>query len=155
MPKASSSFTLLDYSEEKSNVTIYNGAITAVSLPLFLTAFGNMKASIDLITRGTVHKESWQGDSTILSQISPTDDAAHRENKWLVRYQGNISKKVFTLTIPTADQSGKLLPKSDKANLAIEPFLTFVTRFNGFARTPDSDLEGVTLLDVTYVGRNL
>lgn len=155
MAKANSQFTLLDYSNEKANTTIYNGAITAVSLPGFLTELGNMRSSIDAITRGTLQKESWTGDVTVLSQIPPTDEDAHRETKWLVRYRGNTSQKIFTLTIPTADPNGKLLPQSDKANLTIEPFLTFVTRFNAFARTPDSDLENVTILDVTYVGRNL
>jgi len=99
-------FTLLDNSDEKSNVTIYHGAITPTSLAGFLTQFGAVRAAIDAITLGTMHKEMWVGDNTILSQVRPTSEFAQREVKWLVRYRGNTSNKVYTLTIPTANQGG-------------------------------------------------
>ncbi|MFQ3647752.1 MAG: hypothetical protein SNJ80_12550 [Anaerolinea sp.] len=150
-----SMFTLLDASNEKSNVTIYNGAITATSLPGFLTQFGAVRSAIDAITLGTIHKEAWIGDSTVLSQTLPTNAFAQRELKWLVRYRGNTSNKIFTLTIPTADPAGRLVAGTDRADLTNPQIQTFITEFQNFARTPDDDTETVTVLDITLVGRNI
>lgn len=150
-----SMFTLLDASGEKSNTTIYNGAITPTSLAGFLTEFGQLRDAIDDITLGVIHKEAWIGDNTLLSQVLPTNAFAQREIKWLVRYRGNTSKKIFTLTIPTADPTGRLVPGTDRADLTNPQMQTFVSRFEGFARTPDSDQETVTVMDITLVGRNI
>lgn len=148
-------FTLLDASGEKSNTTVYNGAITPASLAGFLTEFGQLRDAIDAITLGTIHKEAWVGDSTVLSQTLPTNQFAQRELKWLVRYRGNTSNKIFTLTIPTADPTGRLVAGTDRADLTNAQIANFVTEFQGFARTPDSDTETVTVLDITLVGRNI
>jgi hypothetical protein len=148
-------FTMLDASGEKSSATIYNGAITQVSLAGFLTAFGNLRNAIDAITLGTIHKELWVGDSTVLSQVAPTNEFAQRELKWLVRYRGNLTNKIFTLTIPTADPVGRLVAGTDRADLTNAQIQAFVNEFHGFARTPDSDQETVTVLDITLVGRNI
>lgn len=148
-------FTMLDASGEKSNTTIYNGAITPTSLAGFLSAFGALRNAIDAITLGTIHKEAWVGDSTILSQTLPSNQFAQRELKWLVRYRGNTSNKIFTLTIPTADPQGRLVAGTDRADLTNPQIQAFVNEFQGFARTPDSDQETVTVLDITLVGRNI
>lgn len=148
-------FTILDASGEKSNVTIYNGPITAANLPGFLTSFGAMRNAISAITLGTMHKEVWVGDSTILSQTLPTNQFAQRELKWLVRYKGNTSNKIFTLTIPTADPQGRLIGGTDRADLTNAQIQSFVNQFESFARTPDSDTENVTVLDIVLVGRNI
>ena len=150
-----STFTLLDFSGEKSAVTINNGAITSVSLPGFLTEFGQMRTAIDDITAGTLHKEAWVGDNTVLSNTRPANVFAQRELKWLVRYQGNTSQKVFTLELPTADPTGRLVAGTDLADIANAEVAAFITRFNSFARTPDDDTETVTFLEMRLVGRNI
>jgi len=148
-------FTQLDYSGEKSATTIYNGAITALSIGGFLTEFGQMRTTIDNITLGTPHAEQWVGDKTVLSNDLPTNPFAQRELKWLVRYKGNTTQKIFTLEIPCADPTGRLVAGTDKADLTEASMAAFVTRFQSFARTPDSDVETVTVLDVFLVGRNI
>ena len=148
-------FTLLDNSDEKSNVTIYHGAITPTSLAGFLAQFGAVRNAIDAITLGTMHKEMWVGDNTTLSQVRPTSEFAQREVKWLVRYRGNTSNKIYTLTIPTADPAGRMVAGTDQANLTNPQIQTFITEFQGFARTPDDDQENVTVLDIRLVGRNI
>lgn len=146
---------LKDFSREDSSVKMYNGAITPVSLPGFLTEFGQMRTAIDDITLGTVVEETWVGDKTDISNIAPTNVFAQREMKWLVTYEDDVSKNVHYLTIPTADPTGRLIAGTDKANLAEAAMAAFVTRFNSFARSPESDQNTVTLLDVELVGRNL
>lgn len=150
-----SNFTLLDFSNESSGVRMYNGAITAASIAGFLTAFGGMRTALEGITLGTMKQEQWIGDTTLLSNTPPTNVFAQRESKWLVRYQGNTTQKIHNLEIPTADPTGRLIAGTDKADLTEANMAAWVTAFEAFARTPDSDIETVTVLDVTLVGRNL
>lgn len=150
-------FTLLDYSNEKSGMSFYAGDITAVSLPGFLTEFGALRTAVEGITAGTMAKEEWVGDRTILSNTPPASAQAQRELKWLVTYQGDTSQKLFQMEIPTADLgvAGILVPGTDLADLSQTQMAAFVTAFEQIARTPDSDLETVTVISIRFVGRNL
>lgn len=149
-----SNFTFLDYSNEKSVVSMYNGEITALTIAGFLTAFGGMRTVLEGITLGVVHQESWVGDQTLLSNDPPTNVFAQRELKWLVTYRGDTSNKIFNLTIPTADPTGRLVAGTDLANLANTEMAAFVTAFEAFAKTPDDDSEGVEVLEIRLIGRN-
>lgn len=149
-------FQFRDWGKELSTVKIYNGAITAVSIAGFLTAFGAMRAAIEGITLGVASQEGWVGDSTILSAALPASQAAQRESKWLVRYHNTVTNKPHTLEIPTADLVGvTLLAGSDFADLTVAPMSTFVSNFNSFARGPDSDVDAVVVDSVQFVGRNI
>lgn len=149
-------FQLLDYSDERSTTTIHVGAITAVSIAGFLTDFGALKTAIEGITLGVVSQESWVGDRTALSNTPPADAEAQREKKWLVRYTGDTSGKVYTLEIATAELGGgHLLPMSDFADLTETDMAAFVTAFEAIARTPDDDTETVTVQSIQFVGRSL
>lgn len=150
-----SQYTLKDFSDENSSVEVYNGAITAVSIAGFLTSFGNLRDAIDTITLGEMHKEQWIGDTTVLSNDIPTNAFAQRELKWLVSYKGNTTNKKFTVEIPTADPTDRLVPGTDLADLTNTDIADFVTAFEAHCRTPDSDTENVTVLKMTLVGRNL
>lgn len=148
-------FTIRDYSGEQSTVNVYNGAITPASLPGFLTQFGALKSAIDAITLGVIAKEVWVGDDTTLSSGFPSNPFAQRELKWLVRYTGQTNGGIYTVTIPTADPTGRLLPNSDFADLTQTDMAALVTAFEAIARTPLSDTENVQVLSIELVGRNL
>jgi hypothetical protein len=148
-------FTQLDFSEEKASTKIYNGAITSTSIAGFITEFGQMRDTIAAITLGTMTQEQWVGDITTLSQIAPTNEFSQRETKWKVNYVGDTSNKKFFVTLPCADPVGRMIAGTDKADLTETAMAAFVTRFNSFARTPDSDLETVTITSIQLVGRNL
>lgn len=148
-------FTVLDFSGEKSPASIPAGPITALSIAGFLTEFGQMRAAIDGITLGAIHKEMWVGDDTVLTNVLPTNAFAQRELKWLVRYRGNTSQKIFTLELPTADPTGRLIAGTDRMDLTETAAAAFVTRFNSFTRSPEDPNEAVTLMEVILVGRNI
>lgn len=150
-----SEFTLLDYSNEKSRVTVYNGAITSASIAGFLTQFGALRTAIEGITLGVVQQEAWVGDRTVISNTPPPNEFAQRELKWMVTYTGDTSNKVFQVTVPTADATGNLVPGTDLADLTTTAMAAFVTAFEAIARTPDSDLETVTIQSIRLVGRNI
>lgn len=150
-------FKIRDYSNETSTVKFYNGAITGASIAGYLTDFGNLRTAVQGITAGIVASESWVGDNTVLSQAAPATPVAQRENKWLVTYEGDTSKKLYQMTVPAADitNAALFLPNSDDADLAAPAMAAFVTAFETIARTPDSDTETVTVKSIRYVGRNL
>lgn len=146
-------FTMMDHEEEKSPATIYAGDITAVSLPGFLTDFGALRTAIEGITIGVVHKESWTGDETILSNTPPANGFAQRESKWLVRYRDDVTEEVYRMEIGTADLS--LLPAGEEfLDITAGAGLAFRTAFETIARTPESSSNTVTVISVQHVGRN-
>lgn len=146
-------FSVLDYSEEKSTWSFNVGAITAISIGGFLTAFGNLRTSLSNIITGTVQKEKIVMDDTVLSNVPPVDSNSQVELKFLLSYEGDTTKKVFHSEIPTPDTS-KIIPGTDEVDMTDTDIIDFVTDFEGIARTPDSDLETVTVLGMHLVGRN-
>lgn len=161
------SFSMLDYSGEKSTMQIQTGAITATSLPGTLTAVGNIRVAIEGITLGTVSNEQLMVFSTPLGSTPPASVDAQRERKWLVVYEDTTEffdpgvnaipnagyRKKFTLEIPTADYTGRLLPGTDLADQDNPEIQAFVSEFEALARSPYGG--GVNVLSISAVGRNL
>src|SRR5574338_969571 len=81
------SFSLLDYSREKSSFSITTGDVTAVSLPGLLTEVGELRSAIDGITLGTVSDEALRAFNTNLSNATPSSPLAQVETCWLVTYE--------------------------------------------------------------------
>lgn len=146
--------SVLDYSEETSYTNFSIGAITAVSIAGFLTQFGDWKTALGNIILGTVSKDRWVGDATDLSNTPPVSANAQIELKWLVSYEGATTKKRFRQELPTADPS-KCIAGTDKADLTDTDIAAYVTAFETVAKSPDDDTEGVNVLDITLVGRNV
>lgn len=159
------SFTMLDNNGEKSNMGIFTGEITAVSLPGTLTAVGTLRGAIEGITLGTVHKEALSVFDTTLSNVRPASKFAQREIKWLVTYEDVTAHfddpvdaipnegygKTFTVEIATADLA--LLPDgSDQLDISTGAPATFVSAFEDIARSPYGG--AVNVLRIKHVGRN-
>lgn len=146
--------SILDYSEESSGTSFSIGAITALSLPGFLSQFGDWKTALGNIVLGTVSKDRWVGDATDISNTPPATPNAQIELKWLVSYEGASTKKKFRQELPTADPS-KCIAGTDKADLTDADIAAYVTAFEAVAKSPDNDTEGVNVLDISLVGRNV
>lgn len=161
-------YSMLDYSREKSAFSIITGDVTAVSLPGLLTEIGALRAGIEGITLGVVSDEGLRAFLTNLSNTPPTSPLAQVESAWLVQYEDTTAffddpvnaipnegfGKIFTLTIPTAElaTSGRLAPNSDDAVLTETGMAAFVTAFENTARSPYGG--EVNVVKITHVGRN-
>lgn len=154
MAKHYAGVTVLDYSEEKSGTSFSIGAITAVSIAGFLSQFGAWKTALGNIILGTVSKDRWVGDATDISNTPPGSPTAQIELKWLVTYEGASTKKKFRQELPTADPS-KTIAGTDLADLTDTDVAAYVTAFEAVAKSPDDDTEGVNVLDMRLVGRNV
>lgn len=150
-------FTMKDYSDEETPITIFHGSITAGTLPGFLTEFGQMRDAIDAITLGTIKKEKWVGDDTQLSDARPAAPAAQRENKWLVFYRDVVTNKTHRCEIGTADVgtagAPRIIAGTDLADLTNTEMAAFKTRFESFARSEAGN--NVVITKIQKVGRNI
>lgn len=153
-------WSVLDYSDEKSPIKLFNGAVTATSISGFVTDIGTLRGLFAAAILGTISTEMWVGDKTLVSSTRPTDPDAQRERKGLVTYTGNTTGKKFTFTIPTirtktSGGASLIVPGTDLFNLTLAPLAALVTGIQGFARTPDDDQETVTVQSIRLVGRNI
>lgn len=146
-------FSMLDYSGESSNVSFYFGAITAVSLPGFLTQFGALRNALDNITIGTIKSEKWVGDETVLDNIPPSNSAAQVELAFLVIYEATEGGKRYRVHAPTANPS-KVIPGTDIVDMADAEVQAFVTAFEAIVVPKDDDEGFVTVLKMLLVGRD-
>lgn len=148
-------FSFVDVANQSSSYSFYNGPITAVSLPGYLTQFGALRDATDAISLCTISDEKWVGDETSLSNVLPTDAYARREIKLSVTYQGNTSGKLFHVTVPgpdlaNLDWTGETVNIADGGIMA-----AWVTAFEDVAKSPNDDTEDVTVISARIVGRNL
>lgn len=91
-----------DYSGETKSIRMYAGEITAVSLPGFLAAFGDLQNALDAVTLGVRSAQSW-GEETVVSNLRPTEKDAQIETEMLVRLRGATSEAPWSFRIPTVD----------------------------------------------------
>jgi len=156
-PKSSYSQTRLDFSSEKSNWSINTVDLTAANVVAQLALIATLKTTVDAIvlTQPVADKVVYTGSGTG-SGTPPTDPLAQRENKWLVRYVGDATFKVFSVEIPGADLT-KLTtsPQTDFADLTDPDIAAFVTAFEAVVRSPDDPTETVTVRNIQFVGRRL
>lgn len=159
-------FTLIDHNREQGRVSLNTGNVTAVSLPGLLTEVGALRTAIEGITLGVVGKESLMVFDTQLANDPPSDELAQVESVWIVTYEDATAffddpvnaipnagyRKKFTLTIPTADISGRRLPNSDEADMSDSGIAAFVTAFENTARSPYGG--EVNVLKIVAGGRN-
>ena len=148
------SASVLDYSEETSSFNFKIGAITALNIAGVLSEIGNWRNALNNIIVGVLKQDTIILDRNNYTNTPPIDANAQIEMKWLLSYEGNTSKKKFRTEIPTADTS-KLVPGTDKANLTNVDIAAYITAFEQLAKSPDNDAEGVNVLDMRLVGRNV
>ena len=146
-------FVLLDYSEKASTMKFHFGAITAVSIGGFLTQFGALRTALEGITLGTVTKERWVGDSTVLDNTPPTDFNAVRELAWLVEYEAETETwGLHTCRIATPD-TAKTYPGRDIADYTDPDIVAFITAFEALVVDPISG-ENVIVNEMFLIGQN-
>jgi len=144
-----------DFTKEKSTLTVYSADLTAANFAAQETARNALYAAITNLQIATLNHNSY-GNQVIGVSTPPINPLSQRENKWLVRYVGFSSGKIFQMEIPCAELTAlHLLGNSDEADFTDVDWAAFGSAFQTFARTPDDPTETVTLLDAHFVGRNL
>jgi len=150
----STNFQITDYSNEKSNFGVNSTVLTAGNFAAQQTLAAALAAAIDDLTIGELTKQI-AIVPVIDTPAIATDPYAQRELKWLVRYQGDSSGKMFSIEIAAPDITGNVVPNSDVADITSTDWAAFVTAFEAYAKSPDDVAETVTVIDARVVGRNI
>lgn len=157
MAKHITEISLLDRTNERSPVRIHNGPVTALTIGGFLTQFGAFRDAIDAITLGAIAQEMWIGDLTTLAATPPTDNFAQREIKLLIVYEDVVTHKKYTFTIPTIDLDQVTFTPGgkDAVQVTAGAVQNVIDTFEALGKSPDNDANGVNVLSMRVVGRNI
>lgn len=143
-----------DYSDEKSSWGVAIVTLTAANVAAQQTLLDALTTATDGIVLTSSVKEETVYKRTPHAGAQPTDSAAQRENKWLVRYVGDATFKKFQVEIPGADLSLlSTAPQTDFADLDGAEMAAFVTAFEAVVRSPNDPTETVTVSSIQFVGR--
>jgi len=152
--------SFLDETDEVGSFTVYNDAVTAVSIAGYLTQLTDFRAKTNALTLGTNLRNVWVGDADDNARDLPGNNYAQRENKLRVMYQGVTSGKDFEISIPTIDLAlltfipgGKDYVQFSGAGVNVA-ITNWVTSFEAIASSPDDPAENVVVTKMQYVGRN-
>lgn len=149
-------FALMDYSESVASFRVYFGAITAVSLPGFITQFGALRNALDNITLGTICKERWVGDETILDNVPPSNPMAQRELKWLCYLENLTHGNYFEFTIPCPDLSLTVVyNKVQVVDSTLPEVQAFFTAVENIVADPVYGDVDCHIIEMQVIGRNL
>lgn len=147
-------FTINDFSNEKSNFGVTSITANAGNLAAQQTAAAALAGAVDDLTIGELVKQTMS--LVILDTPAiPTSPYAQRELKWLVTYVGDSSGKEFQVEIAAPDLTDNTVGNSDVADLASTDWAAFVTAFESYVRSPDNGTETVTVIRANVVGRNI
>lgn len=144
-----------DFSRETSTTTVFIPALTALTISTILPELTTYEGALDAITLGVASQSKIILDITPLSADAPTNVFAQRELKWLVHYHAATTGKKFTLEIPTADPTGRLLAGTDLMDLTEVAAANWKSQFEVIAVSPDDDTDQCVVDYVELVGRNL
>jgi len=140
-----------EYSPFKVPINNLTGANYATNLGL-ITALQN---ALLAITLGNIASRAIAAEQTDINDTAVANQFAQRELKALVVYEGDTSGIKYTIEIPTFDPTGRMIAGTDLIDLTDTEVAAFVAAFEAIARTPNSDTETVTVLEMRLVGRNV
>lgn len=153
MSTSSGSVSMLDYSNEKSNVKFRIDQVTAGNYTAQATAVSDLQVAIGGITLGTIASRILTAEETFISRTPPSDKAAQRESKWLVRSEDAVTHEILRHEIPTADAS---LLSSNSDLITVFPtgvLANFKTAWEAVVVSKAGN--AVTLLSLEFVGKRL
>jgi hypothetical protein len=147
---ANVSFTIADYSDERSTVSVPIGAITVLGLPGLLTQIGAMRAAVEGLSSGIVQRESW-GETSKLTNVLPASQSAQRESKILVVYEDTVTFDLYRAEIPCRDDSAiTLITNTDEIDMSAGAALAFKTAFDAMAQ---QNGHSCRVLSMSVIGR--
>jgi hypothetical protein len=88
-----------------SSVSVHTPALNAGNIAAQETLRAAFEAAVDAVTLGNPGSEQWTATATQVAKNPSADEAAHRENKWLVSFVDDVTGLGGSYTIPCSDLS--------------------------------------------------
>ena len=139
-------WSIVDYSKERTSTSFYiadNDDGTAKSA---------LQTAVQAGTNGVIQKST---DSVImrLANTYPTNPDAQRERAIEIKYQDNVTLKVYRASIPCPDFSAwDFNTNSDVVNMALAPASTIKTAIEASAKSELGN--AVTVIEMRGIGRS-
>jgi len=147
------SVSMLDYSNERSTVKVRIDQVTAGNYTAQAAAVSALATAIGGITLGNIASRILTAEETFVTRTPPTDPAAQRETKWLVRSEDTVTHEIVRHEIPTAN-TALLTAGSDFVNVFPTGVLAdFKTAWE--AAVVSKMGNPVTLISLELVGKRL
>lgn len=154
MATAKYGLTYMDYDEELSTTKWNMAQLTPVTVLTIGATVAALRAVIAGISGATLKSERFEQFDNEMSNVPPSNQFYQRETKWLVKYQDNVTLKLFRTEIPCANLT--LLGAHQEfldITTALSPGLLFKTEFE--ADVVSEDGNPITVISVQAVGRDL
>lgn len=149
-----------DKTGEVSSFTVFNDAITAASLPGYLTQLTDFRAKTEALLIGFNSRNTWVGDADDNGADLPASNYAQRENKLRVVYKDVVTNEEFEITLPTIDLNLLTFIPGAKdyvqfSGAGVNAAVTqWVTAFEALASSPTDGTHNVVVIKMQFVGRN-
>lgn len=138
---------------ETGSMSIAISTLSAANYAAKSALVDALRTALDAISLGVPQKHETVFSRVVTSANPAPSNLAQRENKYLIRYHGNVTSKKFRASVPAADLS--LLPNHEEfLDLTATEGLAVKTAFEAIAVSPDNDGEAVTVDSIQFVGRN-
>jgi len=137
---------------EHASMQVAITTLNAGNLAAQTTLVSNLKTALLAVVLGHTRQDTITLLRPIPSVSRPTDTAAQRENKWLIRAHSATSNQKFRYSVPTADLS-LLDDGSEYLDLTADEGLDFKTAFDAVVRSPNDASEFLVLDSMQFVGR--
>jgi len=137
---------------EHASMQVAITTLNAGNLAATATLIAALKTASLAVVLGHVRQDTTTLLRPIPSVSRPTDTAAQRENKWLLRAHSATSNQKFRYSLPTANLS-LLGDGSEYLDLTADEGLDFKTAFDAVVRSPNDASEFLVLDSMQFVGR--
>lgn len=158
-------FTISDYDQEISRMSINIGPVTSANFAAKSSAVNDLQEAIEGMIEGEI-RQTAIGEQYPISGDPVTSETAQRESKWEVVYRdvtqffdvantiANVGfNKLFSSELPTALLS-LLDGGSGVLNLAATAVAAFVTAYEAIVNSPTGGNE-IEVVEIRHVGRNI
>lgn len=150
VPAGNLTLTYTDFSKERSSTQIRVKQLADNAA--YNTAVGSLETAIDAIINGTQYSRE-SCEVTRLSNAAGGNGSS-REYKLLIRYEDNVTKQLYSVTIPTFDISTvTVITDTDRIDMTAAPAPALKTAFEAIVQSPSGN--AVTVIAMISVGRNL
>lgn len=146
--------TYADYGGEKSSFQIPILDYDAASFDANETKVNALVAALSGLVIGSEVKQVRSHSATGTGSGKSSDVNAHRELKWLITFQDDVTAKQYQREIPCPDLTANTLIDDigGNANLGNAEWSSFITAFENACVSEDGN--AVTFIGARYVGRN-
>lgn len=149
-------FSVRDFSDEYSAVRFSTTALAAdgSNWATIVSNIDALQLALAAIVNGHIAKRTIIVEDDKVNDTRPATPYAQRENKWIVRYQDDVTQKKYTFQIPTAE----LVIMSDGGDdvldiVGVTVAATFVTWLETYALSPDGN--AITVNSMSFGARNI